>query len=141
MRSFILHFKNTAKWLYLCMMRCAFKQVNTVLLLAVYLFVVLTHIFFIQNHSSGSSKPQYHYNSIFKRKIDGVGAQKIAFLHRTDKSILNDKQDTNSLILKYADTFLLLFLIRWGFISKSTFNQFKLGYFPFPVRLQHCLRI
>jgi hypothetical protein len=100
------------------------KQFNTLLLLAVYLFVVITHIFFVPNHSRASSKAKSTYNSIFKRKIEDGFANKLALLQRTDKTVLNDKKDTNSLILIYAGIFLILFCGSRLFFKSSIYRRF-----------------
>ena len=112
------------------MISYASKQVNTLLLLAVYLFVVITHIFFIPRHAQVSAKSKSSYNSIFKRKIDDGFASKLALLQRTDKTVLNDKKDANSLILIYAGVFLVLFLGNLRFSKSHVLTWFNLLYFP-----------
>lgn len=84
------------------------KQFNISLLLAAYLFVVVTHIFFIPCHTQVSVKARNTYNSIFKRKIEDGNASKLSLLHRTDKTVLNN-QKANTLIIFYTSIFLAPF--------------------------------
>ncbi|QEM06454.1 hypothetical protein DIU31_024145 [Mucilaginibacter rubeus] len=112
------------------MLGYASKQLNTLLLLVVYLFVVITHIFFVPRHAHISAKTKSGYNSIFKRKIDDGFATKLALLKRTDKTVLNDKKNANSLILFYAGAFLMLFLGNLRFSKAPVLSWFNFLYFP-----------
>lgn len=112
------------------MLGYASKQLNTLLLLVMYLFVVITHIFFVPRHAQVSAKTKSSYNSIFKRKIDDGFATKLVLLERTDKTVLNDKKDANSLILSYAGVFLVLFLGNLRFSKVHVLRWFNFLYFP-----------
>lgn len=87
------------------------KKTSVLLLMAVYLFVVLTHILLLPNHHQVSSKSQSRYNSIFKRKLENTSAQALIMMHRTDKSVLNKDQNVQGLFVRLAASFLILLLL------------------------------
>jgi hypothetical protein len=81
------------------------------LLTATYLFVVLTHVFFIRRHSSFFTQPRCTYNSIFKRQPEGGVAIYSTCFKRLDKSTADVKQNLRIILANYAQVFILLFFV------------------------------
>lgn len=86
-----------------------YKQANVSLLIAVYLFVVLTHVLFLPHHGSISTKKHSSYNSIFKRKPENAGMLTFSSMHRAAKTVLNKDESITSLVVKLSGVFLVLF--------------------------------
>lgn len=127
--------------LHLYMIGYVLKQLKTLLLLAVYLFVVITHIFFVAHHSPESVKAKSSYNSIFKRKLEDGLANKLSLLKRTDKTDLNDRNDAISLILIYAGIFLVLFFGTQRFLKSAIYRWIDFLYFSWYRPFNSSLRI
>lgn len=113
---------------------CEIKQLKIVLLLTAYLFVVLTHIFFIPCHNRTQVKATSCYNSIFKRKVESRNAGKPSLLHRTDKTVLNNKKDGGSLILFSTGLFLVCYFKLLPSLQPILSRRYKNLYSP-PYRL------
>jgi hypothetical protein len=96
--------------LYLCMGMPLNKRGFVMLLAAIYLFVSLTHIVFVQHSQVYQHKISFRYNSIFKRQnSDGLASPKLSSLKRTDKTKPAEHQDAVQLISRYAQLSLILF--------------------------------
>ena len=113
----------------------------TLLLTAAYLFVVLTHVFFIRSHSSLLAQPRCIYNSIFKRQPEGRVAIYSTCFKRMVKSTVEVKQNLRVILANYAQGSILLFFI----FSPLLFGRFarKLHFqqkFSCP-KIACCLRI
>jgi len=111
-----------------------YKQINVLLLITVYLFIVLTHVLFLPHQPPNSTKRQSSYNSIFKRKLETAGMLAFSSMHRTDKTVLNKNESITGLVVKLAGIFLILFFVfRKGSRSKIPVPlSFLNNYSPYP---------
>ena len=113
----------------------------TLLLTVAYLFVVLTHVFFIRRHSSFLAQPRYIYNSIFKRQPEGGVAIYSTCFKRMDKSTIDVKQNMRIILANYAQVFIMLFFVfplsLFGKFARELHLQQRLSWLNFAC----CLRI
>jgi hypothetical protein len=92
------------------------KQVTTLSITAIYLFIVLTHILLLPRGNSFSYIPRPSGNSIFKRKLENAAtqAQTTNYNQRIDKSTVTKQLDIETLFFMMTLPILFLFHNRRG---------------------------
>lgn len=110
------------------------KKLQVLLIAACYIFIAVSHMFFLPRLTELSSKAASSHNSIFKRKAETTIAMisHINFFQRTDKFIVNDKKSVIDLMSMVVGSFILLLFARniWKLNSKHflTFNWSTVNY-------------
>ncbi len=117
------------------------KQAQVLLMTAIYLFVVLTHIFFITKNTASTSRSHPIYNSIFKRKLENATAHSLNYLQRTYKSETPKPRDAEKLFTRMAACFILFFFIGNMVPLRQHFRIRNLSYLPSSTQLIFSVRI
>ncbi|WP_183565897.1 hypothetical protein [Mucilaginibacter sp. SP1R1] len=93
---------------------------------ACYIFIAVSHMFFLPRLTELNSKAALSHNSIFKRKPETsvTSVNHINFFQRTDKFIVNDKKSAIDLMNIVISSFILLMFARlvWRLNPKQFFT-------------------
>ena len=90
------------------------KKLQVLLVSACYIFIAVSHMFFLPRLTELNGKASLSQNSIFKRKPETTIAtiSHINFFQRTDKFIVNDKKSAIDLLNIVVGSFILLLFAR-----------------------------
>ena len=90
------------------------KKLQVLLIASCYIFIAVSHMFFLPRLTELSDKAASSHNSIFKRKLETtvVTISHINFFQRTDKFIVNDKKSVIDLMSMVVGSFILLLFAR-----------------------------
>ena len=88
-----------------------YKGLPVLLVAACYLFITLTHIFFLPKLTHSASKHTTSYNSVYKRRVKSliISSGFIFSLHRIHKVILNERKEAMDILKSMISFFVLLF--------------------------------
>jgi hypothetical protein len=87
-----------------------FKKLQVLLIAACYVFIAVSHIFFLPRLTGPVTEAAISHNSIFKRKTETIVASlsHANFFQRTDKFVMNDKKSAIDLLNMVVGSFILL---------------------------------
>ena len=87
-----------------------FKKLQVLFIAACYIFIAVSHIFFLPRLTGPVAEAAVSHNSIFKRKTETTVASlsHVNFFQRTDKFIMNDKKSAIDLLNMVVGSFILL---------------------------------
>lgn len=86
------------------------KQLYTLLLAAVYVFVVCTHIFLLPKKGTQPALTHAQFNSMFKRKVESTAGRDATSAKRLDKSVVQ-KDDNYKVIACFTALAVFLLLL------------------------------
>jgi hypothetical protein len=99
-----------------------FKKLQVLLIAACYIFIAVSHIFFLPRLTGPVTEAAISHNSIFKRKTETTvtSLAHANFFQRTDKFIMNDKKSAIDLLNLVVGSFILLLFAQqlWKFKPK-----------------------
>jgi hypothetical protein len=112
------------------------KKLQVLLLSACYIFIAVSHMFFLPQLTELKGKVSLSQNSIFKRNPEtSVGSVNHSnFFQRTDKFIVNDKKSPIDMLKIVIGSFILLLFAR--LVWKIDPKHFPVFHWP-PVNHQY----
>lgn len=107
-----------------------FKSLLILSVMAFYLLIASSHVFFLPRLTQLRSTHSTAFNSVFKRKIENVRSSfnESSYVQRPDKSTLEEKKSVTDLISAVVSSFILLFfaLQLWKLNTKPFIAGFRL---------------
>ena len=107
-----------------------FKNLQVLFIAACYIFIAVSHIFFLPRLTGPVTEAAISHNSIFKRKSETAVASlaHANFFQRTDKFVMNDKKSAIDLLNLVVGSFILLLFAQqlWKFKPKHLHTYYWL---------------
>ena len=91
-----------------------FKKLQVLCIAACYVFIAVSHIFFLPRLTGPVPEAAVNHNSIFKRKIETIvtSISHTNFFQRTDKFVMNDKKSAIDLLSMVVGSFIILLFVQ-----------------------------